>query len=514
MALHRLGILWVDEKDEMDNARQHYVQRYVYRALRSDEDVMAGLRARDPAANRTIAQALQEGALANQFLHTTVSPEVALYYAEAVSKNSKQQVVEIDLEYFDGEVIDVSDPHGCKCHDISPGSKASNFAVKHGVVMLKGYIQPSRLGKVLSTAALRLDATAQRSLEGFLSALPERVRSKVKTYWRTDPARTRCRKPSEQEPSEQVCRDDAAQRLVLKRASEKLLQEIMELEARRALIDAQLQQIQEREDREARLKEEARVLKLEEERRERERQEEIKKRKQEKERAKKKHQAEDTRGPRVWAALSSNQKHLSETFDREALHVALGNDSYITLWDFAKGHAWCNIPKSLENKLNGRGYHQSHATMVALSPDSEAYYVKFSDGTAQWSGPGSFMEAVADYGILSVVAFGESGSWFAAWPDGSWQTHGLPRSLSNMLDSNRHRSIALLSISGTGYLQDVDEAAWFIHWGDNQHPAWKLTNAPSALSEKVNDVQEQWGTVRSIEFGSYGEWVLRWTPWT
>ena len=128
-------------------------------------------------------QALQEGAVANQFVHTTLSPEVALYYAEAeaATKNSKQQVVEIDLEYFDGEVIDVSDAHGCSCHDIPPGSKASNFAVKHGVVMLKGYVQPSRLGKVLSTAALRLDGTGQRSLEGFLSALPERVRSEVKS---------------------------------------------------------------------------------------------------------------------------------------------------------------------------------------------------------------------------------------------------------------------------------------------------------------------------------------------
>ena len=458
-------------------------------------------------------QALQEGAVANQFVHTTLSPEVALYYAEAeaATKNSKQQVVEIDLEYFDGEVIDVSDAHGCNCHDIPPGSKASNFAVKHGVVMLKGYVQPSRLGKVLSTAALRLDVTGQRSLEGFLSALPERVRREVKSYWRPDPTGTRCRKPEDQESPDQVWRDDAAQRLVLKRASEKLLQEIRELQARHALIDAQSQQIQERENREARLKEEARLRKLEEERCKRARREEIRKRKQEKEDAKNKHQAEERRGPRVWAALSANQKHLFEVFDREALQVALGNDSYITLWDFAKGHAWCNIPKSLENKLNGRGYHQSHATVVVLSPDSDAYYVKFSDGAAQWSGPGSFMEALADDGRLSVVAFGERGSWFAGWPDGSWKTHSLPRSLRNMLDSNRHRPVALLSISGTSAFQDYDEAAWFIHWGDSQHPAWKLTNAPSELSEKVQDVKEQYGTVRSIEFGSYGEWILRWT---
>ena len=36
--IHTVGLVWVDEKDERDNGQQHYVQRYVYRALRSDED--------------------------------------------------------------------------------------------------------------------------------------------------------------------------------------------------------------------------------------------------------------------------------------------------------------------------------------------------------------------------------------------------------------------------------------------------------------------------------------------
>ena len=459
-------------------------------------------------------QALQEGAVANQFVHTTLSPEVALYYAEAeaATKNSKQQVVEIDLEYFDGEVIDVSDAHGCSCHDIPPGSKASNFAVKHGVVMLKGYVQPSRLGKVLSTAALRLDGTGQRSLEGFLSALPERVRSEVKSCWRRDPTSTRCRKPEEQESPDQVRRDDAAQRLVLNRASDKLSQEIEKLQAKKSLIDAQSRQIQERACRETRLKEEARVRKLEEERREHERQEQLQRRKQEEERLKKKYQAEKARGPRI-VAKCPDQRDLIENFDREVLQVALGNGGYIALWDRAWGQTWNNIPTSLENQLTGLGCHQAHPTLVALSPDSDIYFVQFSNGSRRWSAaaPDSFTEAVADYGRLSVVAFGERGSWFVQWPDGSWQHEGLPGSLCSILESNSHRPVAKLSISGAGFY--LDEPAWFIRWRDNEHPTWKMRNAPSELSEKVRKVQEQWGQVRSVEFGDYGEWVLRWTPW-
>ena len=49
-------------------------------------------------------EALEEGSVSNQYLHTTVSPFVALYYAEAFGRNSKRQIVEIDLQGFSGQV--------------------------------------------------------------------------------------------------------------------------------------------------------------------------------------------------------------------------------------------------------------------------------------------------------------------------------------------------------------------------------------------------------------------------
>lgn len=482
------------------------VQRYVYRALRSDEDVMAGLRARDPAANRTISQALEEGKVASQFLEATISPEVALFYAKAYSKTSKQQIVEIDLEGFHGEVVDVSDPHACNCHDIPRSSKAYNFATKHKVVMIKGYIRPERLSnKVFEAAEYFRDYSGRQSFDDFVSDLPETMRQEVTRYWRLDTFSTRCRRPiSKTSLNQAVHEDDAARKLVLMKASDWLSQEIEKLErlrARKKVIDAQTREISKRADREeARLKKEARVQKLEEERRERERQEE--------ERLKKKLRAEERRGPKI-RARCPEKDHLYDNFDRKALQVALGNGGYIAIWDRAKRHAWSNIPKSLVNKLNGRGYHQAHATMVALSPDSDDYYVQFSDESAKFSGPESFEELVTTSKPPSVVAFGEGGCWFVGWPSGRWEYQSLPRSLRNMLDSNRHRSVAKLSISGTSRYQDFDDAAWFIHWEDDGHPVWKLKNAPDSLLERLQEVQEKGGTVRSVEFGSYDEWVLR-----
>ncbi|CAE7898799.1 unnamed protein product [Symbiodinium sp. KB8] len=476
-------------------------------------------------------QALAEGGVANQYLHTTLSPKVALYYAEHTTQKSKQQIVEIDLEGFSGEVIDVSDPYGCSRHGIKH-HKAYHFAVKHKVVMLRGYVQPSRLGKVLNTAPYRLSVRGYPSFEDFEKAVPPLVLQEVKSYWRYDPAWARCRKLRVQEAPDQAWKDDdAVHGGVLKRESERLAEQIAKLEVQKKLIDAQSWQIQERAEQEARRKEEERLQKLEQERAEQQRLEERKRKFEEEERRQEKYHSEEQRGPRIWARCSK-QDHLTQEFDRQALQVVLGKSGYITLWDYVKGHSWSGIPTKLYNKINSRGYNQSHATMVALSPDSDDYYyVQFSDGEYDFFGPDDFADAVGNSGPLSVVAFGPKRSWFVRWPNGAWQHNGLPTSLENMLDSNRHRSVAMMSISGTSDLEestctedyessdgsdeddDLDDAAWFIRWEDAKGPPYKLANEPPSLKNRVQQIHQQGGTVRSIEFGRHGEWVLRYTDW-
>ncbi|CAE7665153.1 unnamed protein product [Symbiodinium pilosum] len=247
-------------------------------------------------------------------------------------------------------------------------------------------------------------------------------------------------------------------------------QDIAKLEARKAALEAQevvldslSQQVQKR------VKDRAR--KLEEEEREQQRQEELKRKRQEEEQrceeerqAEKRRkqlewQAQEQRGPRIWAQCAAKD-HLLKNFDRTALQVALGQSGYITLWDYVKGHAWCGIPTRLYNKLNGRGYHQSHAKLVALSPDSDAFYVQFSDGDCDWFSYSaeSFRQALNDSSTPSVVALGPRRAWYVGWPDGRWQSNGLPRSLLNMLNSNRHRSVAFMSISGLDISSKDDDS--------------------------------------------------------
>ena len=285
--------------------------------------------------------------------------------------------MEIDLECFAGDVIDVSDSYSCRQHCVWDHTRAHYFAVKHKVVMLLGYIHPSRLSKPLQTSELRPhNLSSWPSFDDFLWMLSERARRQLNDWRRPAAA---CRK-SETPPSSQqaLCNDDKVQAAVLKQAAEQVSkdaeqvrQDIAKLEARKAALEAQevvldslLQQVQKR------VKDRAR--KLEEEERERQRQEELKRKRQEEEeeeeeeerceeegQAEKRRkqlewQAQEQRGPRIWARCAANN-HLLKNFDRTALQVALGQSGYITLWDYVKGHAWCGIPTRLYNKLNGGG---------------------------------------------------------------------------------------------------------------------------------------------------------------
>ena len=211
--------------------------------------------------------------------------------------------------------------------------------------------------------------------------------------------------------------------------TEQVSKDLAKLQAQKANPDSLSRQIQDRIEKEARRREEERLRKLEEERQERQRQEDLKRNREQEERDEEerqaeqkrqqaKWQAEEKRGPRIWA-YCTRQEGLLEAFNRQALQVSIGQDGYIILWDHAKGHACHGIPTYLRNKLNGRAYHLPHARLVALSPDSGDYYVQFTDGTSQWVAPDNFWEAVQDTDSPSVVAFGANRSWFVAWPDGS-----------------------------------------------------------------------------------------------
>lgn len=226
---------------------------------------------------------------------------------------------------------------------------------------------------------------------------------------------------------------------------------------------------------------------------------------------------ENLRGPRIWARCSE-QDHLLDQFDRDTLQVALGKKSYLAIWDEALGHSWSGIPKPLAINLKGRQENQEHATLVALSPDSDYFYAQFGRDAhpeTQFAGPENFTKALKQKPELcEVVTFGPREAWFIKWTDGRMQSSNLPHSLKELLAANPERSVHALSISGIDSVsQKIDDAAWFLRWSGHDKPgsAWRLRNGPSSLYATIDKVEREGGTVRNIEFGSAGEWILRYS---
>jgi len=211
----------------------------------------------------------------------------------------------------------------------------------------------------------------------------------------------------------------------------------------------------------------------------------------------------------IWARCGP-QEHMLDNFDSQCLQVALGSNSYIARWK--KDFACQGIPHELRQALDD---HQEHAAFVALGCNFNYYYVRFRDGYTQWNGPDDFTKALESKDQTeAVVAFGPGrNSWYVRWEDDSWQFKGLPRSLSNMLNSNNHLVVQHLSLSVTtdGWADDDDwwyeeTPCWFVRWRDGD---WTLGgDYPSDLSKIVDEVGEDGGDILTVEFGKDDEWVL------
>lgn len=243
-------------------------------------------------------------------------------------------------------------------------------------------------------------------------------------------------------------------------------------------------------------------------------------------------QCEELRGP-LLVTCCVTQDHLMDHFDRKALHIALGSRGYVCLWESRLCHY--GVPKQLDSKLatlkglsSGAATEPAdlgHPNLVALGPDSDYYFIQYPDGKQHWDGPTGFTEALNERTKpCSVVVFGPRSSWFIRWCDGIYQYRGLPQSLDEVIMTNRHRSVAALSISGIDSELDdnmdfldlcqersVDDAAWFLRWEDADHPQWLLNGGPEALNAKVSEVICGAGTIRSVEFGAKYHWLLRYS---
>ena len=199
---------WVED-NHTSGAAQSQAPRFVFRGLRANECLdgatrpwqlapepprREGLRAKG-STPVGLTRALEEGsALSNEFIHCTVSPVAAVFYASAFhTMGTCARVVKIDLEAISSEsVIDVSSMDGCRGRGIPSRSIAEKFAVAHEVVLLSDPVPPTAIVAVYDVSWVRDLPRGERqtcSLHAYTEKIPKLLLSEIKAW--TGPIRVK-----------------------------------------------------------------------------------------------------------------------------------------------------------------------------------------------------------------------------------------------------------------------------------------------------------------------------------
>jgi len=173
-----------------------------------------------------------------------------------------------------------------------------------------------------------------------------------------------------------------------------------------------------------------------------------------------------------------------------------------------------NIPDALLKRLCGSENKKPRRLPplkhVFLGPNNE-YYVLFRNGTSAWNA-GSSGHAVSSLikntdADVSVLTFAPYGGFFVLFDNGSSECANLPPRLHSFLSDNKPRLSNIANISAS-------EAGWFVAFNDDKYPSWKCDldddiAGSATLRSKINTLIEKGSKIRSVDFGSPGNWLLR-----
>ncbi|XP_045206834.2 uncharacterized protein LOC123559076 [Mercenaria mercenaria] len=127
---------------------------YLYRVLRTDEDVSGGIRAKRPMANYTIEEHVANGSyMSTQFISTTASLESAKDFARKSFGYTpgSRNVPRIDTSRL-GQIVQYTDLTNSTVlyGQIPDDERAQNFARKFNEVVITGHIPANCIDRIFS----------------------------------------------------------------------------------------------------------------------------------------------------------------------------------------------------------------------------------------------------------------------------------------------------------------------------------------------------------------------------
>jgi len=205
---------------------------------------------------------------------------------------------------------------------------------------------------------------------------------------------------------------------------------------------------------------------------------------------------------RLWVrGYTEEQQDALLGMDPERLRcVALGYGGYMCVEDYdgEPSVSWDTVPRTLHNKLWGRQRELPGVDYVALSADSDNYFLRFTDGEALWQGPDSLTYALHERGCnVRLVVFAPDDGWFVQWADGATSWEGLPRTLHNKF-WGRQRELPELEHLAVG-----NDGTWFARFCDG---AWNYRLNGSCL-DRAREIVRRGGDIVRMEFGE-DSWLI------
>ena len=216
-------------------------------------------------------------------------------------------------------------------------------------------------------------------------------------------------------------------------------------------------------------------------------------------------------GTEIWALLQDDDKQdgFCNDWENSVRCASVGEDSYVCIDEDGRSW-WWNIPDGFAEALRAKKKKHVKPSYVCLGPDSTNYFVSFDDGYCYWNGGEELSDLIEETdAAVSVLAFAPGDGYFALLDDGSWSYYNLPAGLDKFLTNNESR------LSNVEHMS-VSEAGWFVSFNDGEHPQMKYAfhthgeiAGASSLQSTVDKLKANHDKLRSIDFGSPGNWLVR-----
>ena len=195
----------------------------------------------------------------------------------------------------------------------------------------------------------------------------------------------------------------------------------------------------------------------------------------------------------------AHRDDVENMFSPRVACVAMGGAATLMLYDNGSFTYTGGLAEGIHKKLHTRAASHPKPAYVALG-SQERYYVNFTNGKSEWSGPEYLGDAIHGQTSSPVcVAFGEEwGSYFVLFGNGAYESQNVPSGLKEFLNIKRVKKYGVKWVSlGPNGEYFIEDNSGNKQWGGMTADAFQTIKRDTR------------GGMTFLEFGCNGTWFAR-----